>query len=149
MNIAQEITFLENTISEMEPLIRKIIDDNKGIILRIIKFRLYNKSIDGDGNRITPEYKMSTSEGKKLRGQISTRVTLRDTGKWYRSFYVVYENGEIRVNSDSIKTGLLTEQYGNSILDFTNQDITNIIKNIIEPEINKRINSSKQIIIDF
>ena len=35
MNIAQEIGFLENEISEIEPVIRKIIKDNKGKILSI------------------------------------------------------------------------------------------------------------------
>ena len=149
MNIAQEIGFLENEISEIEPLIRKIIKDNKGKILSIIKLRLYRKGIDGDGNKILPDYSTGTIETKKGKRQITSHVTLRDTGKWYGSFYVVYENGEIKVKSYSSKTIQLTEKYGNSILEFTNQELEYIILSIIEPEIINRINSSKQIVIDF
>jgi hypothetical protein len=149
MNIAQEIGFLENEISEIEPVIRKIIKDNKGKILSIIKLRLYRKGIDGDGKSILPDYSVATTKEKKGKRQITSHVTLRDTGEWYGSFYVVYENGEIKVNSNSSKTIQLTEKYGDSILEFTNQELEHIILSIIEPEIIKRINSSKQIVIDF
>lgn len=149
MNIAQEIGFLENEISNIEPLIRKIIEDNKGKILSIIKLRLYRKGIDGDGNEILPSYSIGTINEKKAKRQITSHVTLRDTGNWYKSFYIVYENSEIKAKSDSSKTIELTEKYSDSILDFTNQELENIIQSIIEPEIINRLNSSKQIVIDF
>jgi hypothetical protein len=149
MNIAAEIGFLENEISEIEPLIRKIIKDNKGKILTIIKLRLYQKGIDGDGMPILPSYSVGTTKTKKGKSQITSHVTLRDTGEWFGSFYVVYESGEIKVKSDSTKTSQLTSKYGDSILEFTQDELQNIIQAIIEPEIIKRINSSKQIVIDF
>lgn len=149
MNIAQEIGFLENEISEIEPVIKKIIKDNKGKILSIIKLRLYQKGIDGDGEPILPDYSIGTTKDKKGKGQITSHVTLRDTGEWYGSFYVVYENREIKVKSDSYKTAELIDYYNDSILDFTNTELEFIIQSIIEPEIIKRINNSRQIVIDF
>jgi hypothetical protein len=149
MNILQEISFLENEIQELDPLVRKIIKDNRGQILTMIKLRLFNYGIDGDGNQILPDYTYSTIATKKRKRQRTSFVTLRDTGEFYGSFSVVYENEEISIQSSSDKAGALTSKYGNSILELTQDELTVILQGIIIPEIEKRINSSRQITIDF
>lgn len=149
MLLLDYINFLNKEADGIENLIKKIIQDNSGKILSIIKLRLYQKGIDGDGNAITPEYALGTIVNKKGKNQITSHVTLRDSGSWYKSLYVYYEDGYILTNSNQVKTIELVEKYGNSILEFTNDEIKLIIDSIIEPEILKRINSVKQIELDF
>ena len=149
MSLKAYITYLNSLNSGMEALVRKAIIDNRGKILSMIKLRLYQKGVDGDGNSITPEYSEITITNKKGKQQISSHVTLRDTGEWYKSMYVIYEEGEIKVQSDLSKTEQLVEKYGKSILDLTNQEIELIIISIIEPVIINSVNRFKQVKIDF
>lgn len=149
MSLQAYISFMRNEMSSIEEIVENIIKDNKGKILSMIKLRLYQRGIDGDGNKITPEYTSITVSNKKDKRQITSHVTLRDTGEWYKSFYVYYDNGEIIVSSNSFKTSQLVEKYGESILELTDQEIQLIINAIIEPELIRRINSFTQIEIDF
>lgn len=149
MSLDSYINFLNKEADGIEELVKKIVLDNSGKILSMIKLRLYQKGIDGDGKTIVPEYSELTIADKKGKRQITSHVTLRDTGEWYKSFYVTYDSGNIIVNSDLPKTDELVEKYGKSILELTNQEIENIINSIIEPKIIKRLNSFTQIEIDF
>ena len=53
--------------------------------------QLYRRGITGDGKRIwdTQPYTQRTIENKRRKGQITTRVTLKDTGEFYDDFDVV------------------------------------------------------------
>lgn len=147
-NINAYLNSLENLSGGLETEINSIINKNAGKILRELKLRLFNKGIDGDGNSLGG-YHPSTKAQKKHEGKRSSHVTLRDTGSWYASLFLTYSNGELTVNSLNEKTPLLIEQYGSAILDLTIQEQELIIFGIIEPAVQKYINSTLPTEIDF
>jgi hypothetical protein len=149
MNLTSYISSFSNEIDNIDETVRDIIERNSGKILSVIKLRMYQSGIAGDGQKITPEYSPITITRKKGKGQISSHVTLRNTGEWYKSFYIDFIDGEVIVKSDSSKTEDLTAKYGDSILELTEQEVELIVLSIIEPELFKVLNNIKQINIDL
>jgi hypothetical protein len=149
MNIESYTWHLNNLIDDIDKEINNIIQKKKNLILRIIRTRLYQKSLDGNLKEILPSYSKQTELYKKEKRQIRTRVTLRDTGEWYKSFQLLYENGDLTVISNLDKTDFLVDKYGSAILEFTDEEIKLIYDSIIEPHLLKLINKPGQIKIDF
>lgn len=137
MTITQYIAKLAKLEKDLIPFVQSILEKNEKIILGMIKLRLYNRGIDGDGNKILPDYQPSTIASKKEDGQKTSHVTLRDTGSFYNSLFLTYKRGLLQIDSMSDKKSPLVSKYGPAILDLTEQEHENIINNIITPEINK------------
>ena len=72
----------------INPTIRKTINSNKRAIRTQITERQWYLGVDADNEVIEPFYTPFTVELKNLAGQLSDRVTLRDTGALYRSITV-------------------------------------------------------------
>lgn len=70
------------------------------------------------GGKIVPPYKKSTKAIKNKKGQPTDRVTLKDTGKFYDSIFLVVIKGSgiYRTNSSDIKSKWLIEKYSENIL---------------------------------
>ena len=93
-----------------------------------------------DGTEITPTYKDTTIMIKKKKGQPSDRVTLRDTGSFYRGIKVTVEGDIIETDSSDEKAEKLKEKYGENIFglggefktDSINEDLRPVFKNNIE-----------------
>lgn len=149
MNLTNYISSFSSEVDNIDETVKEIIEKNSGKILSTIKLRLFRTGVAGDGQKITPEYSPITVTRKKGKGQISSHVTLRDTGEWYRSFYIDFIDGEVVVESNSSKTEDLTVKYGDSILELTEQEVELIVLSIIEPELFKVLNKIKQINIDL
>ena len=64
-SISRYITELKNINSNFDFEVGKIILENKGKILSMIKLRLFNKGIDGSGSSILPSYRTSTVISKR------------------------------------------------------------------------------------
>jgi len=125
-------------------IVRDIIKKNQGKILTMIKLRLYNTGIDGAGNQIG-QYYYQTIKEKKAKGQRSSFVTLRDSGDWYRAMYVEMIGNDVIVDSTDWKTSKLIEMYSADILGLTIQEEDIIINAIIEPEVQKLLDSRNQL----
>ncbi len=140
----REINNYINTLVKIENQLPEIIEDiilkNQGKILSLIKQRVWNFGIDADGNLIIPSYKDITIEIKKFEGKRSSHVTLRDTGNFWKGVYLFVEENMLFVDSKDPKTPSLIEKYGESILGLTIQEQNILIYEIIEPEIQKRLN---------
>jgi hypothetical protein len=69
------------------------------------------------GGEIKPFYKPSTIAIKKKKGQPTDRVTLRDTGFFHSSLFLVVKKGDdtFKVVSSDTKAPRLLDKYGDSI----------------------------------
>lgn len=70
---------------------------------------------NSEGDPITPTYTRLTVAYKKRKGQPADRVTLRDTGDFYKGIYAKLEGTSITVGSTDDKAKLLEEKYGEEI----------------------------------
>ena len=99
--------------------------------------QLFDKGINSRGERLDDlrgyGYTISTKEIKEAKGQPTNRITLKDTGEFYRSFRVQVKPGEIVITADPIKEDTdLVEQWGIDILGLTEQSIKRLKPTIIE-----------------
>jgi uncharacterized protein YcbX len=76
---------------------------------------------------------------KKLKGQPTTRVTLRDTGAFHESMFVVFDSEGFYITASDEKTGALVAKYGEEIFRLTDKNLTRIIRVHVRKELVKRI----------
>ena len=65
-----------------------------------------------DGSDITPEYRPLTKFLKQQKGQVWDRVTLEDTGAFYRGIDLQLSNVDYELTSTDYKTPDLLNKYG-------------------------------------
>lgn len=142
---------LRQLSNNLNKIVESAIIKNEGLILQRLKLRLFNTGIDGSGKKITPEYSENTVAIKIQNNQRTSHVTLRDTGIFYASMYLDYDerNNQIFVDSDDPKKMFLIDKYGPDILGLTKEDQDFIIFSIIEPEIIKELNKINNRKIDL
>lgn len=139
MSLQKYILDLQQFNLELPDVLRSIVKQNESKIIGLVRTRLYQKGIDGSGKEITPTYAKSTIEAKKEKRQITSHVTLRDTGLFYKGFYLELEKYNLILNSSDSKTSSLVSKYGEEILQFTKDEQFAITNGIIDPELNKFI----------
>lgn len=141
MSLDAYLSDLRKLESSLEAEISSIISKKESFLVGLIKNRLYQRGIDSDGKKILPDYKPSTIKRKKEDRQRTSHVTLRDKGDFYAGIYIEVIDWLISVSSTDGKTPSLIEKYGQGILGFTQQEQEVIIFSIIEPRIQKILNS--------
>lgn len=124
-------TLLEDIIRDKEDIIVSAIADNQ----------LYRHGINGKGKKIMDyaPYKPRTIQIKKKKGQPTTRVTLRDTGAFHGSMFVVFDSEGFYVTSDDKKVPWLVKKYGEEIFRLTDKNLTRIIRSHVRKELVKRL----------
>lgn len=105
---------------------------NEHIICDMITDQMFS-GYDGRGKKIEPEYTPFTVSIKRQKGQPTDRVTLRDTGDFYSSLRVEFDEGGFYVTSDDSKAAELLEKYGTNIFRLSNQNLTILIREYIRP----------------
>lgn len=110
------------------------------IVSAIADDQLYRRGINGRGEKIMDymPYTATTIQIKKRKGQPSTRVTLRDTGAFHESMYVVFDSDGFYITASDEKTNDLIEKYGEAIFRLTDKNFTRIVRSHIRKEIVKR-----------
>ena len=141
MSLDAYLADLRNLELNLQEEIENIIKDNEGFLVGLIKNRLYQHGIDADGKPILPDYAPSTVKRKKEDNQRSSHVTLRDTGDFYQGMFIEVKNWIITASSTDGKTDSLIEKYGEGILGFTQEEQDQIVFSIVEPRIQKIIDS--------
>lgn len=111
------------------------------IVSAIADDQLYRRGINGREIKIMEyaPYKPSTIKRKQKKGQPTTRVTLRDTGAFHESMFVVFDQEGFYITSSDPKTQVLVEKYGDEIFRLTNKNFTRILRSHIRKEIIKRL----------
>lgn len=111
------------------------------IVSAVANDQLYRRGVNGHEEKIMDymPYRPRTIERKKKKGQPTTRVTLRDTGFFHKSMYVVVDSEGFYITSDDKKAKWLTKKYGDSIFRLTDKNFTRIIHAHIRKELVKQI----------
>lgn len=133
-------SYIEDLIkleSSLDEHLKKIVLSKSGVLLTRLKLRLWNLGVDGTGNLIQPEYTEETKSIKRRDGQRSSHVTLRDTGSFYKGMYVSFHNNEVEIFSSDYKEDLLTEKYGDAILELTTEEQDWFMATIIDDEVQR------------
>jgi hypothetical protein len=100
---------------------------------------LFLKGIDSDGKSLrsgtisalinNEAYAAFTIEQKEIKGQPTDRVTLKDSGDFYRSFNVQLRGDEFIITADTLKTDNdLLDVWGDAILGLTDENLEIIIE---------------------
>ncbi len=133
---------------DFQDQVERIVKKNKGKILSEIKLRLFNRGVDAKGKLLEP-YHPETIKDKKNKGQRFNITTLRDTGDWYKSMFVVVEGFNIIIDASDKKNEALILKYGPDILGMTEAEQDKFILLILEPEILKLISPPNQLELEF
>lgn len=123
-------------------LLEDIISDKEDVIVSAIaNDQLYRRGINGKGVKIASyaPYALSTIQKKKKKGQPTTRVTLRDTGDFHNSMFIVFDADGFYVTSDDYKTSKLIDRYGDEIFRLTDKNFTRILNSHIRKELVKHV----------
>lgn len=126
--------FLEDIIYEVEEIIVSAIADDQ----------LYRRGVTGKDVKIASyaPYAETTKRIKRILGQPTTRVTLKDTGDFHGAMRVVFDDeypGGFYVTSDDEKVQMLVEKYGPEIFRLTNKNFTRIVNIHIRRRLQKRL----------
>jgi len=147
-SIDEYIVKLDNLANSMDIRLRDIVLRNKGALLSTLKLRLFQKSLDGNYNFLGT-YAPMTKRRKKKKGQISNRVTLRDTGDWYNSMFVDFKSNTILIDATDVKNDVLKDIYGDAILDLAEQEVEFFVDTKLDPELQRMIDDLGNINIDI
>ena len=115
-----------NPVDAWISAIDKILRDD--IIFLNTQDQLWGDGIDSMGISLRP-YTPFTVKLKKLRGQVTDRTTLKDTGEFYNSFKVTVQKDSFTIDADAQKDDdNLYDKYGIDIVGLTesNQQTINI-----------------------
>lgn len=89
--------------------------------------------VNEDSEKILPEYTVRTVAIKKKKGQPTDRVTLKDTGSFYREIFIDPRKDEFIVDSADEKSAALQEKYGEEIFGLTEQNQEGYVSENLEP----------------
>lgn len=123
-------------------LLEDIVRDKEDVIVSAIADdQLYRRGINGRGEKIMDyaPYAPKTIQNKKRKGQPTTRVTLRNTGAFHESMYVVFDSEGFYITASDEKTQGLVEKYGENIFRLTDKNFTRIIRSHVRKELVKRL----------
>lgn len=111
------------------------------IIQMVVRDQLYDQGIEGRGISIMSyqPYTARTMQIKQKKGQPYDRVTLRDTGEFYSSLHVEFDDDGFYVTSTDDKAKYLLARYGKTIFRLTNQNFTELLRNYIRPELQQKL----------
>lgn len=130
--------FKDNLPMYLEDIIR---DKEDVIVSAIADDQLYHRGINGRGEKIMSymPYTAKTIQNKKRKGQPTTRVTLRDTGAFHKSMFVVFDSEGFYITASDEKTEELIKKYGEEIFRLTDKNFTRIVRSHIRKELVKRL----------
>lgn len=111
----QHIAHFRNIESNLNAIILDIVRDYEAEILDMNTERLATKGTTNKAQKIVPEYRPLTVQIKRIKGQRTDIVTLKDTGDFHSSFFVIYGRDYFAVYANDDKTEALERKYGNDI----------------------------------
>lgn len=104
------IKSLRLTRAELNDIGRSVVRYFQDEIIEMNQERLFTGRYV-EGHRIEPEYTQLTEEEKRKKGQPFDRVTLKDTGDYYESFYVQASASQFYTGARDEKSESLSEKY--------------------------------------
>lgn len=121
---------------------KKIVRDNDNILIDMnAQDQLYAKGVNRLGVRIYEyqPYRPLTIQVKIEKRQPYDRVTLKDTGEFYDSFYVETAEDRFYIKASDEKTNWLIKKYGAEIFGLTNDSLAEFINDYVKDEAYNRV----------
>lgn len=121
---------------------KKIVRDNDNILIDMnAQDQLYAKGVNRLGVRIDEyqPYRPLTIQVKIEKRQPYDRVTLKDTGEFYDSFYVETAEDRFYIKASDEKTNWLIKKYGSEIFGLTNDSLAEFINDYVKDEAYNRV----------
>lgn len=121
---------------------KKIVRDNDNILIDMNEQdQLYAKGVNRLGVRIDEyqPYRPLTIQVKIEKRQPYDRVTLKDTGEFYDSFYVETAEDRFYIKASDEKTNCLVKKYGAEIFGLTNDSLAEFINDYVKDEAYNRV----------
>ena len=121
---------------------KKIVRDNDNILIDMnAQDQLYAKGVNRLGVRIDEyqPYRPLTIKVKIEKRQPYDRVTLKDTGEFYDSFYVETAEDRFYIKASDEKTNWLIKKYGAEVFGLTNDSLAEFINDYVKDEAYNRV----------
>jgi len=129
---------LEKYQADLPNVVLDSVKDNEHTILDLnTEEQLYAQGIYRDGTPIEPAYRPMTISIKQSKGQPTSRVTLKDTGDFQKSFFIAYGGDSFSIGATDPKTRKLEKKYGSDIFGLTSENLKEAIKEM-KPDIFQR-----------
>lgn len=124
-----------------EELKNEVMKHEDVIVQMIVQEQLYEKGIEGRGIEIMSyqPYAARTIKVKQKKGQPYDRVTLKDTGEFYSSLHVEFDDKGFYVTSTDDKAKYLLARYGKTIFRLTDENLVELLKNYIKPSLKEKL----------
>lgn len=122
----------------LEDALKEEIERYQDFITDSIRIQL-DMGIDGYYDEIRPPYAPRTIKRKIKKGQPTDRVTLKDTGKFYDSLYLEFDESGFRILSNDEKAKYLIAKYGSPILRVDNENFNRFLWFYIRPALAERM----------
>lgn len=125
-----------NEALENGELISEIVIENRNYLIETnADKQLYEQGINNLGIDIDSyaPYSPVTVMLKEKKGQPTNRVTLRDTGAFENSFYVLADREQFEIKANDWKTEELIIKYGYEILGLTQENLNIFVWEYIYP----------------
>lgn len=144
-NLVHRLRKFEEILAEsLEEVIISLQDK---ITQLVAEEQLYKKGINGKGVEIMSyaPYAQSTIRRKSRKGQPTNRVTLRDTGEFHKSLFVVFDEGGFYIATEDEKLKYLEPKYGEAILRLTDENLKYLLQTYIRPMLAERLKNKLEI----
>lgn len=111
------------------------------IVEMIAQDQLYELGIEGRGKEIMSymPYRPRTIKKKLKKGQPTNRVTLKDTGSFYVSLHVEFDDDGFYVTSTQEKAKFLLDKYGKTIFRLTDSNLKILLDRYIKPSLKEKM----------
>lgn len=126
MTVEQKIKQLQLAQNSLSIIVLDSIKQHEAEVIDLNIEQLKNGK-NGLGQNITPGYSPVTIEIKRLKGQATNHVTLRDEGDFQEGFFVVYGQDYFALGSYDSKTEKLERKYGKDIFGLDSQSLQEVI----------------------
>lgn len=126
----------------LDDMLEEIVREKEDVIISaVVDDQLFRRGVNGKDVKIWSyaPYAASTIKNKARKGQPTTRVTLRDTGAFHKSVYLVYDANGFYLTSDDKKAEDLRKKYGDEIFRLTDKNLKRILDVHIRRELAKRL----------
>lgn len=121
---------------------KEIVRDNDNILIDMnSQDQLFAKGVNRLGARIDEyrPYSPFTIKVKIEKRQPYDRVTLKDTGEFYNSFYVETAEDRFYIKASDEETDWLIKKYGAEIFGLTNESLAEFINDYVKDEAAKKV----------
>lgn len=132
--IQAKIKALKDVQENIFEYLKKAVDKHKNLF-EDANIEQLEQGILNNGEEITPPYRPLTIQIKRIKGQPTNKVTLKDSGDFHRSIIVELESGGIGFDATDYKTTDLEKKYTINILGITDDNLKEILESTILEEL--------------